>query len=53
MRIRALAAGAAQLRTGDKFALTTREVPGDWKEVAHQLSAAGGRRETGRSHPHG
>ncbi len=34
MRIRALAAGSAQLRTGEKFTLTTRQVAGDWNEVS-------------------
>jgi pyruvate kinase len=34
MRIRSLAAGSAQLRAGDPFTLTTRDVPGDWKEVS-------------------
>jgi pyruvate kinase len=34
MRIGALAAGKAQLRAGDSFTLTTRAVPGDWKEVS-------------------
>ena len=34
MRIGALAVGSAQLRAGDKFTLTTRPVPGDWKEVS-------------------
>jgi pyruvate kinase len=34
MRIGAIAAGSAMLRAGDRFALTTRAVPGDWKEVS-------------------
>jgi pyruvate kinase len=34
MRIRAIAAGSAQLRAGEPFTLTTRQVPGDWKEVS-------------------
>ena len=34
MRIRALAAGFAQLRTGEQFTLTSRKVAGDWKEVS-------------------
>jgi pyruvate kinase len=33
MRIGALAAGKAALRAGDSFTLTTRAVPGDWREV--------------------
>jgi pyruvate kinase len=34
MRIGAIAAGSATLRAGDSFVLTTRVVPGDWKEVS-------------------
>ena len=34
MRIRALAAGSAQLRQGEQFILTSRKVAGDWKEVS-------------------
>jgi pyruvate kinase len=34
MRIGAMAAGSAMLRSGDSFTLTTREVPGDWQEVS-------------------
>ncbi|HEX6790627.1 MAG TPA: pyruvate kinase [Candidatus Krumholzibacteria bacterium] len=34
MRIGALANGSAMLRSGEKFILTTRRVPGDWKEVS-------------------
>jgi pyruvate kinase len=34
MRIGAMAAGAAMLRAGDEFTLTTRAVPGDWREVS-------------------
>ncbi len=34
MRIGAIAAGSAMLRAGDRFVLTSRAVPGDWKEVA-------------------
>ena len=34
MRIGALAAGSAMLRAGDAFTLTTRAVPGDWREVS-------------------
>jgi pyruvate kinase len=34
MRIGSLAAGSAMLRAGDRFTLTTRKVPGDWKEVS-------------------
>jgi pyruvate kinase len=34
MRIGALATGKAQLHAGDSFTLTTRTVPGDWKEVS-------------------
>jgi len=34
MRIGALAAGKAALHAGDSFTLTSRTVPGDWKEVA-------------------
>ena len=34
MRIGALAAGKATLNAGDSFTLTTRAVPGDWREVS-------------------
>jgi len=34
MRIGALAVGKATLHAGDPFTLTTRTVPGDWKEVS-------------------
>ena len=34
MRIGTLAAGSATLRAGDSFSLTTRDVPGDWREVS-------------------
>jgi pyruvate kinase len=34
MRIGSLAAGSAMLRAGDDFVLTTRTVPGDWREVS-------------------
>jgi pyruvate kinase len=34
MRIGALSAGKASLRAGDSFTLTTRAVPGDWREVS-------------------
>jgi pyruvate kinase len=34
MRIGAMAAGSAMLRAGDSFTLTTRDVPGDWREVS-------------------
>ncbi len=34
MRIGAIAAGSAALRAGDPFVLTSRAVPGDWREVS-------------------
>ncbi len=34
MRIGAIANGSASLRAGDSFTLTTRSVPGDWREVS-------------------
>jgi pyruvate kinase len=34
MRIGAIATGSAMLRSGDSFTLTTRAVPGDWREVS-------------------
>jgi pyruvate kinase len=34
MRIGTIAAGSAMLRAGDRFALTTRPVAGDWKAVS-------------------
>lgn len=33
MRIGGFAAGSVQVKTGDEFTLTTREVDGDWREV--------------------
>src|SRR5262245_9546069 len=34
MRIGRIAAGSAMLRAGDGFVLTSRDVPGDWREVS-------------------
>jgi pyruvate kinase len=34
MRIGSIAAGSATLRAGDSFIITSRAVPGDWKEVS-------------------
>ncbi len=34
MRIGSIAAGSAMLRAGDAYVLTSRAVPGDWKEVS-------------------
>jgi pyruvate kinase len=34
MRIGSIANGSAALRAGDAFTLTTRSVPGDWREVS-------------------
>jgi len=34
MRIGAIAAGSATLRAGDSFVITSRTVPGDWREVS-------------------
>ncbi len=34
MRIGAIAAGSATLRAGDPFVITSRAVPGDWREVS-------------------
>jgi pyruvate kinase len=34
MRIGSIAAGSAALRAGDPFVITSRAVPGDWKEVS-------------------
>lgn len=34
MRIGGIAAGSAMLRAGDPFVITSRPVPGDWKEVS-------------------
>ena len=39
MRIGTIAAGSATLRAGDSFALTTRLVPGDWREVSFSYPA--------------
>jgi pyruvate kinase len=39
MRIGGIAAGSATLRAGDPFVITSRAVPGDWREVSINYAA--------------